>query len=312
MKCPLCKKEVKNIALHIKKSNPKTYLGFKETQPDLFRLLEEMIVRDDQRRASNDIKVLQLHYQGKDHYFRFKCKKCGKCCRQYDVEICEDDVKKWKTLGKTEFLYAIQMQPESISMGNLELFQRLGDESIQNFNLHKYMTTHTHKPQDTDEKNIFNTIIQIRDMITTSYIKKGSSKALPSPIRQKFLDLIRFISEEHKYVGEPRMDRGGNHILGIFHLPHWLFPDIGYRAILIPTKFNIILEGLKRGIRYKLINERQDRCEFLEKNRCSIHDIKPKACKEFPFNRNIGSQNETERLLKTCKGLTTSFHNNKK
>ena len=54
-----------------------------------------------------------------------------------------------------------------------------------------------------------------------------------------------------------------------------------------------------------LINELYGGCGFLDQknNLCTIHNIKPKECREYPYDKRILNEKEHKRFLETCKGL---------
>ena len=53
--------------------------------------------------------------------------------------------------------------------------------------------------------------------------------------------------------------------------------------ILVPIGFKIMLKGLNMGLDYLIRQNSDHHCSYLKNNECLIQDIKPSACKRFPF-----------------------------
>jgi len=111
-----------------------------------------------------------------------------------------------------------------------------------------------------------------------------------------FLDeLSNFITENHDYIGEGESD---------FNVPNWFIPNVGYRAIFSPKSFKTVIEGWKRHLRYMTVMDLKGECEFLEKNLCSIHSLKPACCDEYPVKEELEKDSRAfEKFIKVCKGL---------
>jgi len=327
MKCPFCKKEIKHLAVHVKEEHPKKFSFLKKHNPKLYWKLQKQL-KIYQMVKSKDKNLFILKIGSEVQYYRYKCVKCGNCCHEYDIGIQEEDVLKWQKLGKGEFLKNIQIDPTSIAMGNLKLFQGLGEDDIQDVDLQDYYKAieKNEKLSEETQKKIKRIHAILNEV--SSYFFGEKRKSISEDLKEKLNALRNFILHNHEYCGEPLVDRWGNPIEDpvmeelteelpqFFHkefgkykgkLPHWLLgSEYGYRAILSPKNFQVIKEGWKRGVRYQLISELQGGCGFLNRNTnlCSIHEIKPKACREFPYQRKGKlKEDKDEIFLKTCKGL---------
>ncbi|HUX99383.1 MAG TPA: YkgJ family cysteine cluster protein [Candidatus Deferrimicrobium sp.] len=120
---------------------------------------------------------------------------------------------------------------------------------------------------------------------------------LKAEIEGKLEQLRIFILANHEYLGEDIKVEGD--ILIKFH--NYL-PNIGIRGILSPKNFEVILNGMKLGIKYILRCEANGYCIFFKKNRCLIHEVKPAICKQFPFETN-GQLALNDWTLSICKGI---------
>lgn len=56
---------------------------------------------------------------------------------------------------------------------------------------------------------------------------------------------------------------------------------------------------------YSLIEVGDDyACVFLEENRCTIYEVRPKQCRTFPFwGKNLKSKEHWEKLKSSCEGI---------
>ncbi|MFX0132442.1 MAG: YkgJ family cysteine cluster protein [Candidatus Hodarchaeota archaeon] len=104
--------------------------------------------------------------------------------------------------------------------------------------------------------------------------------------------LIEFIKKNHFYQGKDSNS----------YPLYTILPNMKQNPILIPKNFNIVLEGFEWGLTYKIKLNPNGYCPFLKLNLCSIHEIKPKVCKKFPYNEN-GNLREDNNFLSICKGL---------
>ncbi len=63
-------------------------------------------------------------------------------------------------------------------------------------------------------------------------------------------------------------------------------PNKEYNTIIVPIDFKTIIDGLKLGLEYIIKLNSIGFCPFLKSNLCIINDIKPIACKKFPYLKN--------------------------
>lgn len=324
MKCPFCKKEIKHLAVHVKKEHPKKFSFLKKHNPKLYWNLQKQL-EVYQMVKSKEKNLFILKIGSEVQYYMYKCVKCGNCCHEYDIGIQEEDVLKWQKLGKSEFLKNIQIDPTSFAMGSMEFFQKLGNIDVDLQFFFKYLKNKVKTSEEIAEK--INEIHKIQNDVSNYFFGEGES-SLSEDIKEKLNEIENFILENHDYLGELVVDRWGNPIEDpimeelaeelpqFFHkefgvckgkFPHWLLgSDYGHRAILSPKSFQVMKEGWKRGLRYNLIYEIHGGCGFLNRNNnlCSIHKIKPKVCKEFPYQRKGKLKEKGDEIfLKTCKGL---------
>jgi len=321
MKCPYCNSEFKLLFDHIKRDHPKKLNYLKNHKPKIYKKLQKDLEINQMIKAK-DKNLFILKTDEKTQYYKYSCVNCGSCCQEYDITIKEEDVDKWEGLGKDGFLKYIQIDPQSIATGNIELFQKLGDERIQSINVNEYYERIKKGEDITEEdKSLMEEIHEFHEKYVPLLLE-NKEKSIPEDLKQKIVELEKFISENHNYLGEPKVDRWGKPIEEIpfmdmnypgysemfpnaIQRPHWLLPNIGHRALLSPKVFQTIREGWMRGLRYQLISELNGGCDFLNKkdNICSIHEIKPKDCKEFPYHSK-GKITKTDKIfLETCKGL---------
>ena len=121
--------------------------------------------------------------------------------------------------------------------------------------------------------------------------RKALGKIFQAYSEEQKQDLIKFILKNHVYYGQDEIP-----------LPIYTFiPNLPSRPILVPKSYDIIKEGLKRNLIY-IIKFNLIMCPFLEGNICSIHEVKPEDCKNFPFDQ-FGNCIINDYELKICKGL---------
>jgi len=114
--------------------------------------------------------------------------------------------------------------------------------------------------------------------------------------KNKLQELKDFILKNHSYLGKGPP------------LPiYTILTKLGRTPILVPKNLNILIEGLKWGLVYIIKYESGGSCPFLRDNLCSIHEIKPKACKLFPYNEK-GELRVDDFFIKICKGLKRTFY----
>ena len=105
-------------------------------------------------------------------------------------------------------------------------------------------------------------------------------------------ELREFILKNHIYEGE-----------GIIPLPVYTFiEELGRMPILIPRNYDVLFEGIDRGLDYLILYQTDGKCPFLEDNLCTIHEIKPLDCKTFPHNEK-GALKTDRYFLKICQGI---------
>ncbi len=109
---------------------------------------------------------------------------------------------------------------------------------------------------------------------------------------EKLEDLKNFILKNHHYLGQEFLP-----------LPIYSFiTETGLKPIFTPKSFQIMLEALNRGIVYLIKLESYERCPFLEEKSCMIHEIKPRECKNFPYDKE-GNLKVHDHVLKICNGF---------
>lgn len=107
--------------------------------------------------------------------------------------------------------------------------------------------------------------------------------------------LIEFIQKNHSYYGQSPLR---------FHLDT-ILPYTKQDPILIPHNFNIMLEGIKLGLDYIVECDSYGNCSFLDLNECTIHEVKPIACKNFPFTKDKCLRND-DIYVSICRGIKIS------
>jgi Fe-S-cluster containining protein len=113
----------------------------------------------------------------------------------------------------------------------------------------------------------------------------------------EFDSLASFLLECHDNIGT------GGATPGPF-IPFWFLPGVDFRAILRPQNLAIVKHGLVHGIRYVTIMAINGACAFLEENVCSIHDIKPTDCAEYPVKEQLEHEPRAmAKFLAVCKGV---------
>lgn len=311
MKCPICNQEVELILEHYQKKHPRKLNYLRKQKPEIYKKLEKdseiyKMVNSQNRN------LFVLKTGSERRYYKYQCVRCGKCCHEYDVEIKPEDIDKWEDLGRNDFLKFIQIDPKNIAMGNMDFFKNFGDHELINLDLSTF-----YNALDTGEKldeNYMTKIGKIRSIMEEVSSWVFSNGELNNQIQLKIGKLRDFISNNHKYLGEPpSADRYGktldNPLIEEFKgvkVPNWLLGgDYLYRSIFSPKTFQIIRNGWNYGLRYMLINELFGGCGFLdqETNLCKIHDEKPKICREYPYDKRKLKEKEHKRFLDTCLGL---------
>ncbi len=109
-------------------------------------------------------------------------------------------------------------------------------------------------------------------------------------------ELKQFILENHDFLGN-----------GIYPIPIYSFIEqLGRMPVLIPHDFDVVIEGIKRNIDYIIKFKKDGSCPFLTDNLCSIQEIKPLDCKQFPYD-DKGAIKINNYFLKICNGIKTTF-----
>lgn len=128
----------------------------------------------------------------------------------------------------------------------------------------------------------------IEEVNTLEILKK---KYKDKTYKKKLAKLKNFILKNHKFLGN-----------GLPLPIHTFITDLGRTPILVPKSLKKLLKGLEWGLVYIIKFEVGGYCPFLDKNLCSIHDIKPKVCRSFPYNEE-GELKVDEFLINICQGL---------
>jgi Fe-S-cluster containining protein len=200
------------------------------------------------------------------HKVKYQCQKCGTCCRQpWEIILHKQDILKWEAAGKQEFLQHIQINPISISPAGL------GDPRFGR------------------------SVIELPQM---TQIKDFDEKQFEAQLK-----LIKeFVLENHNYLGEGPFHFPVHGYFAFFFPTNTYFEGKGERPLFSPKNFKAILDGIELGLQYILIFNPAGHCNFLEGNLCSIHDLKPIACRMFPYDTN-GNLRVEEKILKLCRGF---------
>ncbi|MHA1147101.1 MAG: YkgJ family cysteine cluster protein [Promethearchaeota archaeon] len=228
MKCPFCNKEIKHLAIHIKQNHPKKFKFLEKTKPDLYiRLQKELKILE--MKKNRDPNLLTLKLSEKTHFFEYKCIRCGICCHIWEIEIQPEDIQKWTIENREELLYYIQIYPQSISVMNLGLIQRLAGKEKEDFNLGgitfirklterekldkqvliQKIVSHLNLESNEDLNHKLDLILNLQDKIIGYYLI-GDVSELDESIIKKISELKDFILKNHEYLGEPKVDRWGN------------------------------------------------------------------------------------------------------
>nr|MDO8084662.1 hypothetical protein [Candidatus Sigynarchaeum springense] len=124
----------------------------------------------------------------------------------------------------------------------------------------------------------------------------GPERAFVTAHQGEFDALASFLKNEHVNEGT------GHDPPGTF-IPFWFLPSVDFRAILRPKTLDIARKGVRRGIRYVTIMAFKDSCAFLEGNACSIHEMKPADCADYPVKEQLERDPRAmAKFLAVCKG----------
>lgn len=111
-------------------------------------------------------------------------------------------------------------------------------------------------------------------------------------VLSRISELRQFIEKTHLYFGESKT----------LEAVYSIFPNMRWTPIFLPKKFDAVLEGLQRGLKYAILTDSYGKCPFLHLNDCLIQEYKPYCCQKFPYDRRGHLKIDDYRLEK-CKGL---------
>ena len=126
----------------------------------------------------------------------------------------------------------------------------------------------------------------------SSAIKRIRKNSIDQDYDRKLNELINFIQNNHHYQGKEY------NLLNFYTF----LPNMRHNPILIPKTSDIAFESLNRGLEYIINLDSKGFCPFLKLNLCSIHHLKPLACKRFPYKKD-GSLRDDDYFYSICKGL---------
>lgn len=180
---------------------------------------------------SKDPSLYVLEIDSKKQYFEYHCVRCGKCCHIWEIEIQKEDIDNWESDNRLNLLKNIQIYPQSISVMNLGLIQRLAEMDLKKMDLSNinYIRSIIGKDQvnigpliqelmtkqelqitgETIEE--IQKILEFQGQIIGFYIT-GEVKDIAHNITKNVDELKNFILKNHDYQGEPSVDRWGNPI----------------------------------------------------------------------------------------------------
>ncbi|MEX2684009.1 MAG: YkgJ family cysteine cluster protein [Candidatus Sigynarchaeota archaeon] len=125
----------------------------------------------------------------------------------------------------------------------------------------------------------------------------GPERAFIAAHQVEFDALASFLKNDHENAGT-------GHISPDTFIPFWILPDVDFRAVLRPKTLEIARKGLRHGIRYVAIMAFKHSCAFLEGNACSIHELKPADCAEYPVKEQLERDPRAmAKFLAVCKGV---------
>ncbi|MBN2151012.1 MAG: YkgJ family cysteine cluster protein [Candidatus Lokiarchaeota archaeon] len=125
----------------------------------------------------------------------------------------------------------------------------------------------------------------------------GPERAFVASHQAAFDGLASFLLECHENAGT------GGTATGPL-VPFWFLPGVDFRTILRPKNLGIVKRGIELGIQYVMIMAIKDACAFLEGDACSIHEVKPADCAEYPVKEQLEREPRAmEKFLAVCKGI---------
>ncbi len=120
----------------------------------------------------------------------------------------------------------------------------------------------------------FNIKIDVKIHYGSSSEKKKANIIYQSYNKKKQL-LVRFIENNHRYYRKKEIPLSSyKKTIGFYKQ---------YYPVIVPIDFNTVINGLELGIEYIIKLNPIGRCPFLRINLCTIHKVKPIACKKFPY-----------------------------
>jgi Fe-S-cluster containining protein len=329
--------------MHIKEEHPKKFKYLRNNKPELYKRLQkefevyEMIQSKDPNLFTLDVNNEKQYFR----YHCVRCGKCCHIWEIEIIEEDLENWSQEKRIELLEYIQIYpksisvmnlgliqnlaEIEVSEISLDQISFVSSIFNRERIDANALLEEIISREKEEINDEtRNKIKKILDIQNQIIGYYLT-GEVKELDDLIISNIDRLRDFVLKNHNYLGEPKVDKWGRVIKdptleelkikipeyfdeekGLFKgkIPHWMLGiNYGPRAILSPKNFEVIKEGWQHNLTYYLIYELYGGCGFLKNNLCSIHEYKPLACKEFPFNRRRLSQEADSIFLQTCKGL---------
>ena len=343
MNCPFCDKQFRHLAMHIKEEHPKRYMYLQKNKPELYkRLQKELEIYNMIQSKDPLLFTLKINNETQYFKYNcVRCGECchiwdieipredvERWSKENRTELLEYIQIYPKSISVMNLGLVQHLAEIDVSEIDLEqitfvssIFNR---ERIDVDALIERIIAQEKNEINENTRNKIKKILHIQNKIIGHYLT-GEDKELDEKIISNINKLRDFILKNHEYLGEPKFDRKGRPIKdpnleelkvrlpeyfdeekGLFKgkIPHWMLGlNYGPKAILSPKSYQVMIAGYEYHLKYYLIYEIYGGCGFLKNNLCSIHDYKPKACKEFPFNRRRLNQEADSLFLQTCKGL---------
>ena len=270
MICPVCGTMLLTAERHLTcfLKNPSRFSFLKVSEPKFYKQVSKK-ARIKSLIENEPENVFEILVDGKRHVYHYSCVQCGNCCKSYVVAIHKDDIKKWTSLGKEEeFLRQIEVDMIALQFKNMA-----GEEWLRKNNLFSV---------DLDENRAIDLKFRIHQY--------------RNEFKDELNDISNFLLENHDI-----MDKISEETLHPNQNQHWFISGITEHQKLIPLSFQVIRDGITKGISYILKRNKYRKCPFIENNLCSIHAYKPVGCAAFP--RPDAIPRDFDNLLKSCKGL---------
>jgi Fe-S-cluster containining protein len=110
--------------------------------------------------------------------------------------------------------------------------------------------------------------------------------------KESLRNLINFIEKNHLYQG-----------CDFYPLDYiTIMPNMRRNPIFIPKTYDSIFKGMNLGLNYIIQLNSKGFCPFLKLNSCTIHKIKPIACKRFPYKKD-GTLRDDDYFFSICRGI---------